>query len=153
MWKHTIISLVSGFLFAIGLGISGMTNPAKVQGFLDFFGSWEPDLMFVMGGAVVVYYIAYRFIAHRQVTLFSEKLSLPTKSTIDGRLLGGAALFGAGWGLGGLCPGPAIVSLPTSAGHIAVFVVAMLAGMKLLPYVEALRERRIRRGGEAWTRA
>jgi uncharacterized membrane protein YedE/YeeE len=106
-----------------------MTQPAKVLGFLDWLGAWDPSLLFVMGGAVLVYGIAYRVILQRERPLLADAFMLPSRSTIDGKLVGGAALFGLGWGLGGYCPGPSIVSLASGALDALVLVVATAAGM------------------------
>lgn len=117
-----IIAFSVGVLFAVGLGLSGMTRPEKVIGFLDFFGNWDPTLVFVMGGAVMVYLSSYK--------LFGSQHP-PNKGPIDRRLLAGAALFGAGWGLAGYCPGPALTSLGAGIDRAVIFVAAMLAGMLL----------------------
>ena len=125
-----LAALACGLLFGAGLAISGMTDTAKVLGFLDLFGNWIPDLVFVMGGAVAVTVVSFRFILKRK-PLLAPDFSLPTNRHLDARLLGGAALFGIGWGIYGYCPGPAISALvylnPTTVG----FVVAMLIGMAI----------------------
>jgi uncharacterized membrane protein YedE/YeeE len=123
--------LVSGTLFGAGLAVSGMTDPARVRGFLDVFGDWDPTLAFVMGGAVLVMAIAWRIRYRMLRPVFGEKFSLPDRKDLDARLIGGAVLFGVGWGVAGLCPGPAIASLALSPAAILPFVVAMLAGMLL----------------------
>lgn len=133
------IHVLSGVIFAMGLAISGMTQPHKVVGFLDFAGNWIPDLAFVMGGAVVVNFIALRLTLRRDGPILAEHFGLPTRSDLTPRLIGGAALFGAGWGLGGFCPGPAVVSVPTGASSVLVFVGAMLAGMIAFDLVAAAR--------------
>jgi uncharacterized protein len=125
-----LLAGLAGALFGAGLLVSGMTQPARVIGFLDVTGRWDPGLAFVMGGAVLVYAIAFRRIrGGRWAPWFDGKLHLPTRRDIDPPLVIGAALFGIGWGLGGLCPGPAIVS--AASGNLAgmAFVAAMLAGM------------------------
>ena len=127
--KHNAAAAVSGLLFGAGLASSGMTNPNKVIGFLDVFGAWDASLACVMLGAIGVHVIAYRFVLRRPSPLFSERFAVPTRRDIDARLLIGAAVFGAGWGLGGYCPGPALVSLPSIGAGVVVFVAAMLAGM------------------------
>ncbi|MEP3244777.1 MAG: DUF6691 family protein [Sneathiella sp.] len=124
-----IIATVAGVLFGYGLALSGMLSPSKVVGFLDITGDWDPSLAFVMGGAVIVTAISFRFLLKRSAPIFGSKFYLPTTRDIDGRLLIGAGLFGAGWGIGGLCPGPAISSLAYADPKIAVFVVAMVAGI------------------------
>ncbi|GGD46161.1 YeeE/YedE family protein [Aurantiacibacter arachoides] len=123
--------LASGFLFGMGLTISGMTDPGRVRGFLDIFGDWDPTLAFVMGGAVVVMAIAWRVQARMVKPVFGERFSLPDRTDLDPRLLAGAAVFGVGWGVAGLCPGPAVASLALSPVYAAPFVAAMLVGMLL----------------------
>lgn len=118
-----------GALFAIGLGVSGMTSPAKVIGFLDIFGQWDPSLLFVMGGAVGVNLVFYRLTIKRDRPIFETSFVIPSTEDIDKRLICGAALFGVGWGLSGYCPGPALVSTMAGWTSTLVFVAAMLAGM------------------------
>jgi uncharacterized membrane protein YedE/YeeE len=125
-------------MFAAGLGISGMTLPAKVQGFLDLFGDWDASLAFVMGGAVVVYTIGYRVVTKREKPLFADVFSLPTRRDLTPKLVAGSALFGIGWGLAGLCPGPALVATSTLTLEVFLFVGAMVAGFGL----HALLDRR-----------
>lgn len=122
-----LYALASGLLFALGLGIAGMTQPSRVLGFLDVLGAWDPSLMFVMMGAIAVYMPV--FWAARRV--LAPRLHLPTRKDIDVRLVAGSAMFGVGWGLGGYCPGPALVSLTTLTGPALLFGVAMFAGMRL----------------------
>ena len=126
-----LAALLCGTLFGIGLAVSGMTDTAKVLGFLDLFGDWVPDLMFVMGGAVCVTLVAFRFIVKRDRSLLGEIMSLPKTTAIDARLLSGAAIFGIGWGVYGYCPGPAISALGYLQSNTVIFVVAMLVGMGL----------------------
>lgn len=123
--------LLSGVLFGAGLTVSGMTDPVRVQGFLDVFGAWDPTLVFVMGGAVIVMAVAWRIRNRMGTPIFAERYSLPDRKDLDGRLIAGSILFGIGWGIGGLCPGPAVASLALSPVSVAPFVVAMLAGMVL----------------------
>jgi uncharacterized protein len=127
--KEAIVVFVSGALFGAGLAISGMTRPAKVIGFLDVFGDWDPSLAFVMMGAIAVHFVAYRLVSGRSAPLFGAKFAIPTRKDIDLRLLAGAAIFGVGWGIGGYCPGPGITSLATGAVSVMVFVLAMVVGM------------------------
>ena len=117
-----------GALFAIGLGISGMTQPLKVLGFLDVFGAWDPALLFVMGGAVAVTFSGYRFVLGRARPLLGASFDLPSRRNIDIQLLAGASLFGVGWGLAGFCPGPALVALASGSIDVVIFVMAMFAG-------------------------
>ena len=124
-------ALASGLVFGLGLAVSGMMNPAKVIGFLDVAGDWDPTLAFVMGGALLVAVPAYQLVPRRGCPVLAEKFSLPEKKTIDAPLLGGSALFGVGWGLVGFCPGPAIAALGTGLLPVFAFVAAMLAGMAL----------------------
>ena len=126
-----LAALLCGTLFGIGLAVSGMTDTAKVLGFLDLFGDWVPDLAFVMGGAVCVTLVAFRFIVKRDRSLLGEIMSLPKTTVIDARLLSGAAIFGIGWGVYGYCPGPAISALGYLQTNTVIFVVAMLVGMAL----------------------
>ena len=125
----TLIAFGIGLIFGIGLLVSNMTQPEKVLGFLDFFGRWDPSLAFVMGGALVVSTAGYYLARQRGKSVFGEALHLPTKRDIDPRLLGGALIFGVGWGLAGICPGPAIANLGFFSQPAILFVVAMLAGM------------------------
>lgn len=127
--KKLLPPLVSGTLFGAGLTLSGMTDPARVRGFLDVFGSWDPTLAFVMGGAVLVMAIAWRIRNRMGTPIFAERFSLPDRKDLDGRLIAGSILFGIGWGLAGLCPGPAVASLALAPLGVAPFVLAMLAGM------------------------
>ena len=126
-----IIALLCGMVFGVGLAVSGMTDTAKVLGFLDVFGNWVPDLAFVMGGAVCVTLVAFHFVLKRERPLLSPSFLLPTSKIIDGRLLIGAAIFGVGWGIYGYCPGPAISALVYLDIKTLAFVVAMLVGMAL----------------------
>ncbi len=134
--KSQISSLFIGFLFAIGLGISGMTQPEKVVSFLDVFGNWNPSLIFVMCGALIVHTALYRFILKRSSPLFASKFQIPTRRDIDSRLIGGSLLFGLGWGLAGYCPAPAITSLSSMTISPFVFVSSMLVGMILFIFLE-----------------
>lgn len=124
-----VVNFALGLLFGVGLVISGMSNPAKVLNFLDVFGTWDPSLIFVMGGAVVTAFVGYRIAFTRQRPVFEPAFRLPTKTDIDTPLLAGSGIFGIGWGLSGLCPGPAFTALYSGATTIFVFVVAMLVGI------------------------
>jgi uncharacterized membrane protein YedE/YeeE len=133
-----LTSFVSGVVFAVGLGIGGMTQPAKVIGFLDFAGNWDPSLAFVMIGAIAVHSILYRLIRNRPSPLFSQAFSLPTRTDINLRLVGGATIFGLGWGIAGFCPGPALTSLASGNLSPVIFSAAMIAGMFLYQFIELL---------------
>jgi uncharacterized membrane protein YedE/YeeE len=129
--KVSLTSFISGVVFALGLGISGMTRPIKVIGFLDFFGNWDASLVFVMIGAIGVYFVAYRLSRTMRSPILAPGFSIPARTALDTRLIIGAALFGAGWGLSGFCPGPAITSLASGAAPVVVFVASMAAGIYL----------------------
>jgi len=124
-----LTAFVAGLLFAAGLGVGGMTQPAKVFGFLDVAGNWDPSLAFVMLGAIAVHATAMRRILRRRAPLFAVHFALPTRRDVDARLVTGAAVFGAGWGLVGYCPGPAVTALGGGIPAAAIFVPAMIAGM------------------------
>lgn len=131
-----IVALLSGAVFGAGLALGGMTDPARVRGFLDLFGDWDPTLAFVMGGAVLVMVVVWRIQPRLAHPVFAEGFALPTRKDLDARLIGGAALFGVGWGIAGLCPGPGIAALVIEPVGAAVFVAAMLAGMGLVHLTE-----------------
>lgn len=126
-----ILTFISGLIFGVGLIISGMTNPAKVIGFLDLFGNWDPSLIFVMLGAIPIAFIGFRIIEKKQATLLNEPVHLPGKDHMNSELIIGSLLFGSGWALAGFCPGPALVALGSGNSKGIIFVVAMLAGMLL----------------------
>jgi hypothetical protein len=126
--RNLASALGAGFLFGIGLWVSGMANPKKVLGFLDVTGDWDASLMFVMGGAVVVTAIAFRFVLRKEKPFFGESFHLPTKKDIDVPLVAGSAIFGIGWGIAGYCPGPALTALTTLSTESIIFVAAMIGG-------------------------
>lgn len=140
MQKHILSALLVGLIFGVGLILGGMTNPAKVIGFLDLFGNWDPSLVFVMGGAISVGLLAFRIAGGRPTSLLGEPMRLPTGKDIDKRLIIGSLVFGAGWGLAGFCPGPALVAFGTGSLKASVFVVAMLAGMGIFEVLERMRQ-------------
>lgn len=127
------MKLVAGYLigltFGLGIAISGMINPAKVLNFFDVAGSWDPSLAFVMGGAVLVTLVGYRLVFGRRRPLLDDHFHLPKASAIDARLVGGAAIFGVGWGIAGFCPGGALPALGTGRAEVLLFVAAMLAAI------------------------
>lgn len=128
--KINLVSFVVGLIFAIGLNISGMTEPQKVLGFLDFFHQWDPSLLFVMAGAIAVNSFYFFIIKPRQRTpVFTKEFQIPTKQNLTGSLLLGSALFGIGWGLAGYCPGPALVTLGHFSLNAFVLVISIIAGM------------------------
>lgn len=133
--KQSVASFVVGFIFALGLGIAGMTQPQKIIGFLDI-ANWDPSLMLVMVGAVGVHAIAYIFISRRKVPLLDKQFHLPKRNEITGSLVAGSIIFGVGWGLAGFCPGPALVSLASGQLSVVVFVIMMILGMLLVRGVE-----------------
>ncbi|MEE2929829.1 MAG: DUF6691 family protein [Pseudomonadota bacterium] len=126
---RNIAALVAGLIFGLGLTISEMVNPAKVLAFLDLFGNWDPSLAFVMGGALIVTAVGYRLAWTRPKPVFGERFQVPGNRQIDTKLALGAILFGIGWGLVGLCPGPAISALTFGGAPVLVFLAAMGAGM------------------------
>jgi uncharacterized membrane protein YedE/YeeE len=126
---YRIVEFVVGLLFGLGLMLSGMTDPGKVIGFLDLFGSWDPSLALVMGGAIMVGFFAFTIAKKRTTTFFGGVLRFPTNMDIDKKLVIGSLMFGAGWGLAGFCPGPALVSMADGQPKALVFVLAMLVGM------------------------
>ena len=127
--KRAAVAFGSGLVFAIGLSVSGMTQPGKVAGFLDVTGDWDPSLALVMGGGVGVLALAWAWVRSHERPVLAEDFPNPPHSTIDARLVGGAALFGVGWGMAGLCPGPAIVSVAAGAPVALWFVPGMVAGI------------------------
>ena len=129
-------ALLSGLVFGLGLIVSGMANPAKVLGFLDLAGAWDPSLALVMGGAILVGFFAFLIAKKRTRSFIGAEMKLPTASAIDNRLLTGSALFGAGWGIAGFCPGPGLVALGMGEPKALVFVAAMLAGMVIFSWRE-----------------
>ncbi|MCW0181681.1 MAG: YeeE/YedE family protein [Zavarzinia sp.] len=134
---RTITALVAGLIFGLGLALAGMTDPAKVIGFLDLAGAWNPALAFVMGAGVIVTFIGYRLVLARPKPVLEAKFQIPTRTDIDAPLVVGAALFGIGWGLAGYCPGPALSSLIAGNGEVFALVGAMIAGMITVRVIRA----------------
>lgn len=124
-----VLTYLIGLIFGVGISISGMANPAKVLNFFDISGTWDPSLVFVMGGAVVVAFFGYKIVLSRPTPVLDAKFHLPDNPRIDARLLGGSALFGIGWGIAGFCPGGALPALGTGQIDVFVFVAALVAGI------------------------
>ena len=134
-----LTSLLTGLVFGLGLIVSGMANPAKVLGFLDVGGAWDPSLALVMAGAIAVGFVAFFFAKNRTLSLMGAEMKLPTASPIDRRLVTGSALFGIGWGIAGFCPGPGLLALGMGESKALVFVAAMLLGMVVFKLLELRR--------------
>lgn len=128
MNKKLLLSFFSGLIFSIGLGISGMTNPDKVRGFLDIFGKWEADLAFVMGSALLISIISYQIVNRMKKPIFEKSFAIPNNKNIDYKLIIGSALFGLGWGISGFCPGPAMASIITFKSEVIIFIASMFTG-------------------------
>jgi len=128
---RNLVTVFTGLIFGIGLIMSGMTNPAKVQNFLDLFGTWDPSLALVMGGAILITMPGFWLVQKRQTPFFEDSFLIPQKTNLDFYLLTGSAIFGIGWGLGGFCPGPVIVSISNGSTGTILFVITMLIGMVL----------------------
>ncbi|MFY7982832.1 MAG: DUF6691 family protein [Burkholderiaceae bacterium] len=137
--EHGLSEFLIGLLFGFGLILSGMTDPGKVIGFLDLFGQWDPSLAFVMGGAIAVGFFAFSMAKRRTQNFLGGAMRLPTSQDIDKRLVIGSLVFGAGWGLAGFCPGPALVSLGAGQDKAVVFVIAMVLGMLAYEWLEGRR--------------
>ena len=150
---RTLAALACGLVFGLGLAISGMMNPAKVIGFLDVAGDWDPTLAFVMGGALLVAIPAYRAILEQRRPVLSGGFSLPTEDKLDAPLIWGSSLFGVGWGLVGFCPGPAVAAIVTGLPAVLGFVAAMIAGMALHSWLSGELTRRKRPSGDTATDA
>ena len=133
---HILTAILAGVLFGVGLLLSGMANPVKVHGFLDLAGRWDPSLAMVMGGAICVAIVGFAIAKRRTHTLLNSPMQLPSATGIDRKLVIGSALFGIGWGLAGICPGPALVTLAMGVPQAIVFVLAMLVGMQLFHFTE-----------------
>ncbi|MFK7837425.1 MAG: DUF6691 family protein [Sulfitobacter sp.] len=132
---RTFFTFLIGILFGTGIALSGMANPAKVINFFDVAGTWDPSLAFVMGGAVITTFVGYRLVLSRPKPVFEPTFDIPTNSKLDARLLGGAAIFGVGWGIAGFCPGGALPVLGTLNPEVIVFVAALIAGMFLTRFM------------------
>jgi uncharacterized protein len=139
---HAIASFIAGLVFGIGLIVSGMSNPAKVLGFLDLAGNWDPSLAFVMAGAIAVGAVAFAIAGRRATAILGGEMRLPTSRDIDRRLIAGSLVFGVGWGIAGFCPGPAIVAVGIGEWKALVFTAAMIAGMLTFEIFERTRTQR-----------
>ncbi|GFE65520.1 YeeE/YedE family protein [Litoreibacter roseus] len=126
---RNVLTLIIGVIFGTGIALSGMANPAKVVNFFDVAGTWDPSLAFVMGGALCVTFIGYRFVLKRPAPVYDPTFDIPTARSLDARLLSGAAIFGIGWGIAGFCPGGALPALGTLNPNVILFVVALIVGM------------------------
>jgi uncharacterized protein len=142
----TFFALLAGAVFGVGLIVSGMADPAKVLGFLDIGGAWDPSLAFVMGGAILVGAFAFTFARKRTLSLLGLEMRMPAGTRLDRRLVGGSLLFGVGWGIAGFCPGPALVALGMGERKALIFVAAMMIGMGLF---ELLERRKALRSAQA----
>lgn len=131
-----IASYISGLIFGIGIAISGMANPAKVLNFFDVAGTWDPSLIFVMGGALITTAIGYVLVLRRPAPVFDARFHLPTRRDLDARLIGGSALFGVGWGIAGFCPGGALPAIGTGRAEVLIFVAALLAGIVIARFLQ-----------------
>jgi uncharacterized protein len=139
--RTIVIAFAAGIVFAVGLAVSGMTDPAKVTAFLDFTGAWDPSLALVMGGAIGVFLPGYRLLRRRRAPVYGERFVLPRETPIDAQLVGGAAVFGVGWGLVGMCPGPAIASLGAGSPSAWMFAGGMVLSMAAYERVRSLATR------------
>ena len=140
--KKNIAALTVGIIFALGLGISGMTRPEKVIGFLNIFGDWDASLAFVMAGAIAVHAVAYRLIRRRNSPLFSKEFYVPTDTEISTSLIVGSFIFGVGWALAGYCPGPAVASLASFQSRPLIFVASMIFGMVIFRVYQTVSNKR-----------
>ena len=138
--KNSLGAFIAGLVFGIGLIVSGMFDPAKVQGFLDLAGKWDPSLAFVMAGAIAVGFFAFRIAGKRATAILGGTMQIPTRNDIDTPLVLGSVVFGIGWGLGGFCPGPALVSLGSGRTEAWAFVLSMVAGMAFYEVIESVRQ-------------
>lgn len=138
-----ITSYLIGLVFGVGIAISGMANPAKVLNFFDLAGTWDPSLAFVMGGALIVTFIGYRFVLKRPTPLMSASFQLPTRRDLDLPLLAGSAVFGVGWGIAGFCPGGALPALGTGRLEVFTFVGALLVGIFVAKALQAALAKRV----------
>ena len=137
-----ILTYLAGLVFGVGISISGMANPAKVINFFDVFGTWDPSLAFVMGGALIVTFIGYKLVFGRSAPVFDASFQVPTNRQLDARLLGGSAIFGVGWGIAGFCPGGALPAIGTLRSEVLIFMAALIAGVLVTRTVITMAQRR-----------
>jgi uncharacterized protein len=140
MKLQSITSFICGVTFAIGLVLAGMTQPGKIIGFLDVFGNWDPSLVFVLASAVGVYFVTYQFVIKRKSPLLAPKFLVPTKTDLELKLVIGGILFGVGWGMSGLCPGPILTTLGTGSASVMILMVTMLIGFYISFYIGRLKK-------------
>lgn len=138
---HSIFALSSGIIFGLGLILAGMSNPSKVLAFLDITGLWDPSLMFVMGGAIGVGIVAFALAKKRTMAILGDVMHLPSKQDIDTKVMLGGVIFGIGWGIAGICPGPALVLLGAGSKQGIIFVIAMLIGITIYSVISNARKR------------
>ena len=138
---HSIFALSSGIIFGLGLILAGMSNPSKVLAFLDITGLWDPSLMFVMGGAIGVGIVAFALAKKRTMAILGDVMHLPSKQDIDTKVMLGGVIFGIGWGIAGICPGPALVLLGAASKQGIIFVIAMLIGITIYSVISNARKR------------
>lgn len=136
-----ITTYLIGLIFGFGISISGMINPAKVLNFFDIAGTWDPSLMFVMGGALITTFVGYRLIFCRQVPILGEVFNLPSSQTVDSRLIAGSAVFGVGWGIAGFCPGGALPALGTGQSQVFIYAAALVAGIFIAKFLQSITAR------------
>ncbi len=134
-----ITTYLIGLIFGVGISISGMANPAKVLNFFDVFGTWDPSLAFVMGGALLVTFLGYRFVLRGAAPILSDRFQLPTRSDLDVSLIGGSAVFGIGWGIAGFCPGGALPALGTGNINVLIFVASLVAGIFAAKFIRSMQ--------------
>lgn len=134
---HLIVAYIIGLVFGTGIALSGMANPAKVLNFFDIAGSWDPSLVFVMGGALITTFIGYRLVLDRSAPVLAKAFQVPAIRTIDARLLGGSAVFGVGWGIAGFCPGGALPALGTGRWEVFAFAAAVVVGIYIARFLQS----------------
>ena len=135
MKSQAIASFCCGALFALGLALAGMTQPLKIIGFLDVFGNWDPSLVFVLASAVGVYYVSFQFVVKRKTPMLGGKFMIPTRTDLDPKLIVGGLLFGAGWGISGLCPGPILATVGTGTTSVFTLLITMTIGLYVSKFI------------------